>query len=397
VKTKKTLVVAAICFPPVLIGPAILMGNLFRHFPKGSYHVLMGRLDYALPRKDEDSRLPAHYTYARVPWLNSKGDWRRRIRSKLRFLSALLEFTWKGLKIIRREEIDTIFVVADYHVELAALLMHWITGKKIVLWLPDVYYIPENLKGWTRFVGRIIEPFLLRAVDTALVTGGPTQDYYQERYGLKTTVLLHSVDLNKYTGFQQPARQEKKVTDILFTGSVTLAQRGAILDMVRVVNEFPELDARLIVVSIESPHSLEEMGIAGPRVVCRQADREYIRVLQRSSDIHFLPLAFECHGMNHRIIVRTASPSKLPEYLAAGRPILVYAPPDSYYARYAREEGFGLVVDQPDPDLLHQAILKLQSDTSLCEQLVSNARRVAKEHHNSVKVSFQLQNLLKKG
>ncbi len=273
-------------------------------------------------------------------------------------------------------------------------MVHWFTGKKIVLWLPDVYYVPENLKGWTRFVDRIIEPFLLRAVDTALVTCKPTQDYYQERYRLKTTVLPHSVDLNKYTGLQQPALQGKKDTDILFTGSISVAQLGAILDMVRVVNEFPKLCARLIVASPVPSHILEEMGIAGPRVVCKQADREYIRVLQRSSDIQFLPLAFECHGMIHRTIVRTASPSKLPEYLAAGRPILVYAPTDSYYAQYACEDGFGLVVDQPDPGLLHQAILKLQGDASLREQLVVNARRTAKKHHDSAKVSAQLQQLL---
>lgn len=170
------------------------------------------------------------------------------------------------------------------------------------------------------------------------------------------------------------------------------------MDMVRIVNDFPELNTRLIIASIESPHRLEEMGItAGPRVVCMQANREEIPALQQSSDIIFLPLAFESQGMNHSTIVRTASPSKLPEYLAAGRPILVYAPSYSYYARYARQERFGLVVDQPDPDLLRQAIINLKNDKSLCEELATNARRVAKEHHDSVKVSFQLQNLLKIG
>ena len=92
--------------------------------------------------------------------------------------------------------------------------------------------------------------------------------------------------------------------------------------------------------------------------------------------------------------MRTASPSKLPEYLAAGRPILVYAPSHSYYAKYAGEHKFALVVDHPDLDMLHQAILKLKYDESLCKRLIANARRVAREHHDSAKVSAQLQEML---
>ncbi len=139
-KSKKVLVVAAICFPPCLIGPAILMGNLFRHFPKGSYHVLMGRLDHQWLPLDMDSMLPAQYTFTRYPSFNLRGNLFRRIRTLLRDIVALLEYFWKGLKIIRTEGIDTIFVVADHYVELPALLMHWLTGKKIVIWFPDLYY-----------------------------------------------------------------------------------------------------------------------------------------------------------------------------------------------------------------------------------------------------------------
>ena len=356
----------------------------------------MGRLDHQWLPLDMESMLPVQYTFARYPGLNLRGNLFRRIRIFLRNIFALHELVWKGLRIIRREKIDSIFVVSDHYVELAALIMHWLTGKKVVMWLPDLYYVPEvSYARWERILKRYLEPFLLRRINTVLVTGEATRDYYKEKYGINTRVLPHSVDLSKYSKFQFSAISDKKTIDILYTGSVTLAQHGAIMDIIKIINDFPELNARLIIASIESPDQLRGMGIAdGPRVVCIRANREEIPALQQSSDIIFLPLAFENHGMNHSTIVRTASPSKLPEYLAAGKPILVYAPPFSYYSQYAKQEGVGLVVDQHDPDLLYKAVFKLIGDQSLRQRLSENALRVAGEHHDSVKISTSLQQVL---
>ena len=392
-KTKKTLAVAAICWPPVLIGPAVLMGNLFRHFPEGSYHVMMGRLDHVWPPIDKNSMLPATHTFTRFPLCNSMGNGWRRMRAFARDLFALLEVTWKGLRIIRREKIDSIFVVADHYVELAALLMHWLTGKKIVLWLPDLYCVPELTRpNWAQSINRLIEPFLLRAMDLVLVTAKPTQEYYKEKYNLNTDILAHSVDLTRYD--LQHSHPSANVTRILFTGTVEPCNQGSILDMIKVITELPEFDMELAIVSPNVSKQLEEIGMKNHRVTCMRAKREEIPALQQSADILFLPLCFEEHGYRYPSIVQTASPSKLPEYLAAGRPILVYAPAQSYYARYARQEGFALVVDQPDLEQLRQAIIELQGDKALRQQLVVNARRVAMEHHDSAKVSAQLQYLL---
>lgn len=393
--TKKTLVVAAICWPPVLIGPAVLMGNLFRHFPEGSYQVLMGRLDHVWPPIDKDSMLPATHTFTRFPLCNSMGNWWRRMRAFARDVFALLEVTWKGLRIIRREKIDSIFVVADHYVELAALIMHWLTGKKIVLWLPDLYYV-SSISKTDRYkdLNRWIEPFLLRTVDDVLVTGKPTQEYYKEKYNVNTEILSHSVDISKYVFQNKQTHSKTKATKILFTGTIEPCNYGAILDIIKVITESPALNSELNIVSNSLPTQLKEISTKSPMVSCSHAKREEIPALQQSADILFLALSFERHGYHHPTIVRTASPSKLPEYLAAGRPILVYAPAESYYTRYARQEGFALVVDQPDLEQLRQAIIDLQRGEALCQRLVDNARRVAVERHDATKVSTRLQHLL---
>ena len=395
VNEKKTLVIAAIGFPPILIGTAIQMGNLFRHFPKNSYHVLTGRLDHTWPPIDKDSMMPAPYTFTRFPLFIQGSSWRWRIRNLLQNLFALLEITWKGLRIIHREKIDTIFVVADHYVELAALVLHWLTGNKIVLWLPDLYYIPENLKiGWTQTADRLIESFLLKKVDTVLVTAEATQEYYAEKYGIDTEVLPHTVDISKYGSQHEHYRSENRTTKIFFTGTVEPCNFGPLLDMIKVVNKNPELNLELSIISNNLSKDFKEICENNHRITYGHAKREEIPVLQQSADILFLPLSFEEHGYCHHSIVRTASPSKLPEYLIAGRPILVYAPAKSYYAEYARQEGFALIVDKPDCSTLRCAILELLNNADLRYRLVTAAKKTAEKYHDAKKVSARLQSML---
>jgi glycosyltransferase involved in cell wall biosynthesis len=65
------------------------------------------------------------------------------------------------------------------------------------------------------------------------------------------------------------------------------------------------------------------------------------------------------------------------ELLAAGRPILVHAPRDSFIAWYFTQHRCGLVVDKDDPAELAQGIDLLLSDGELRASLAKAARERA--------------------
>lgn len=387
-KKKKTLFISAMCFPPLLNGPAVLMGNLFRKFPKNSYTVLMGNLEHIWWRKDMQSMLDCSYNFSRYPIICYRGSLFRRIRLILRDIFSLWEMFFKGLNIIHKEKIDNIFVVTDHFVDIPALFIHFVTGKKITLWLPDIYYRPD-LTGFSKIASGLVEPFMLHAVNTVLVTCEATRLYYKEKYNLSTRVLPHSVDLADYADSKKQKRSLDNTTKITFIGSVNKYNYDNILDMIKVVSEHPKLNAEFVIIA-NNPEILDELCIKYPRLTCFGASREEIPLILQKADILFLPLSFK----EHEAIIRTSSPGKLPEYLIAGCPILVYAPPSSYYARYTKEMGFGLVVSKPDRRLLYDAVNKLKHDTVFREQLIVNAKKTAIEHHDSEKVSEMLQRIL---
>ena len=76
-----------------------------------------------------------------------------------------------------------------------------------------------------------------------------------------------------------------------------------------------------------------------------------------------------------RQIESTSFKSKIVDYLLAERPLIVWGPDYSTAVRHARSEGFGLVVDTPDPAAVVKALKRLRDDPGLGRRLVEAGAR----------------------
>ena len=113
---------------------------------------------------------------------------------------------------------------------------------------------------------------------------------------------------------------------------------------------------------------LERWGVTNRHITTGFVSRDEIGAIQRGSDILYLPQAFE--GAPEEMI-RCNFPTKALEYMAAGKPILVHSPAESYLSRAAREHGFGVVVDEPSPEALQNAMDRLVTDSDLRAECVT--------------------------
>jgi glycosyltransferase involved in cell wall biosynthesis len=76
--------------------------------------------------------------------------------------------------------------------------------------------------------------------------------------------------------------------------------------------------------------------------------------------------------------VRTVFSTKLLEYLVSGRPIIVFAPEESYHAISARKHGWGYPVTEDSPAALAAAIEKVTRSETLAARLVHGALQEAR-------------------
>ncbi|HYL69368.1 MAG TPA: glycosyltransferase family 4 protein [Candidatus Limnocylindria bacterium] len=108
-----------------------------------------------------------------------------------------------------------------------------------------------------------------------------------------------------------------------------------------------------------------------------------------SSNVRFLPFRpieqvphVMMAGDLHIVTIRrglegVVVPSKLYSILAAGRPVLTVAAPESDAARIVRESGCGLAVDPDDPAAVAEAIRELRNDPVRLAEMGRRARETA--------------------
>jgi glycosyltransferase involved in cell wall biosynthesis len=93
---------------------------------------------------------------------------------------------------------------------------------------------------------------------------------------------------------------------------------------------------------------------------------ELIDILSQTCDIMYCPYPF---ARNMEEVARLSFPSKIPTYLAAGRPILFHGPNYSSPAHYLRDREAGLICQTSEPAALNSALIQLVEDTNLYAQL----------------------------
>ena len=400
--------------PPFICGPSIFTYRLLRNFPVDTYIFLTNSFK-GKPMNMMENRLwlPDCNVYE----LN-KGLWK--LLARLQYISPKLKWLQvfallvRGMQVVRKESVSHLLVAPLAELGTFLLTTTWL--HRMTLLPMSIYFFDMFDRGkrrnWEDRMRSSIERQAVLAATNIFVMSEPLREHYQRKFRIRPILLPHPIDLCNY---KLPG-SEKKIEDnqsscplrIVFTGMIYESQLDAILNMVNVVNHMPNVE--LHIYSPITDHKRRWMGINGKHVVFhgRVSHQEALAV-QQKADILFLPMAFNYvypHMIQEkkpenlradldagRKVIETASPSKLPEYLAAGRPILIHAPEYSYVAWYGKTHRCAEVVSTNELEELHNAVLRLQKEKGYCDFLVSNAEKAALKH-DVKKVSKRLQQCL---
>ena len=395
IKTLKKTLIFSPAGPPLLTAGSILLSNLFRYFPEGSYCIFMrgwNSWDIRGAEVEKGNWLPCKYDFFDVPKL----FWRSLLLSPTLYdIAGLLMVPFvvlKGIKLVRREKVEIIMTRLDTEAFwLSAYFIHRLTRTPFFVYVEDLF--EENrLSSVRRLVAKGFEEPMLKKAARVFVISEHMRQHYARKYGLEASLLPTTVVLAATEGGDQCQQEEGRDRKIVFLGSIYWPQLSGLLDMVEAVNTLKGVKLYLYTPP-KRAEGLRSHGLSGPNVMYGFARRNQLPAVLRDADILFLPLTFDSRAPD---IIRTASPTKLPEYLAAGKPLIVYAPEDSYVSCYARERGFALVVDRPEVDELRRAILSLLQDRKLSNRLGRMARRTAEMNHDAKKISAVFQQYFQK-
>jgi len=365
--------------PPGDSSHAAVIYRLLRDLDPRHYCLLSSETVAAGGPSGASGGLPgARHALRPVPRLTRGYRWGLRLwRERVNFGVGVAVRARAMARILRSEGCDAVIVCTGGNDILdfpAAFLASRLTGTRFYAHLLDQYgEMVAHMLGEHVFAA--LEPMLLKRAAAVFAPNPFARDAIRSRYQIEAHVLHNSCDLAEYGGPVKAESADSVIAlnderRIVYTGSIGPLHYDAFRNLLAAVATLNRRNVTLHLYTAQPQSRLEGEGIRGPVVFHSPQPLAAVPALQEQADVLFLPLAFHS---DHPEIVRTAAPGKLGEYLAAGRPILVHAPPDSFVASYCRDHRCGIVVDRSDPAQLAAALESALSDPALRSQLRARA------------------------
>jgi glycosyltransferase involved in cell wall biosynthesis len=233
-----------------------------------------------------------------------------------------------------------------------------------------------------RFAQRC-EPVILKQATRVLCVTEAMRHYYEKKYGIRTALMPHCVPEKDFLGAPPTVRPPRMPRPtVLFVGGINDGMNVEALRVLASASELLPQDYELHFSTPSDLGGLKRLGISSSRLRVSYVSRAEARQLEAEAHVLVAPLS---HNGCSRDQVRTILSSKLLSYFISGRPIVVFAPEDSYQAESARKNGWGYVVTSNSAAVLAQAIEKVATDQDLAAKVVRGAlqeaeRRRAKVH-----------------
>ncbi|GAU83433.1 glycosyltransferase family 4 protein [Bosea sp. BIWAKO-01] len=211
----------------------------------------------------------------------------------------------------------------------------------------------------------------LRQATSCAAASGPMARHYQEIYGVPSTAVIASID---------PTLAQTPPTALGSTDSVVVGMVGQFYaseewrQLVTALNfakwRVGERKVVLMTFGHEPPPS--DIPDGHLKFMGWKDQPEVIRTIARNCDVAYCPYPF---AANMEEVSRLSFPSKVPTYLAAGRPILFHGPSYSAPYIYLKERGAAYLCRDAYATSVYNGLVHLVEDAVLYEATALAAQR----------------------
>lgn len=237
---------------------------------------------------------------------------------------------------------------------------------------------------------------LLNKVDLHLSICDEMSAEYNRRYSHPFISFHNTIDLEKWSpSIRKDSSPNAGVKIILFSGRIGTGIKQSLFELADAVDRVRVggIDARLHIQSPNiDPILADKLNQHISVVINPVIEYSEIPRLYANADILVIANDFSQSGIR---FLRYSMPTKAPEYLISGTPILVYASSETALYKLFHNNKLGHCVVNQEPEELSSGIKLLLSDIEYRKTLSNNAVAFAVENFNSRKVRSQFQNLLK--
>lgn len=384
------LVILTPVIPPAPSGQANVLLRLFEDWDPNSYSLIASRnIEPDISARKNLPLLKGRSYCADLPGL-PKNPFLKKVSYLPYFFINFIKRLRLILRVLRQDNLNAVLACSGDIFDLPAGYLAS-RLKKIPFY---AYLFDDYIYQWPKpfqFFAKIAERVFIKNANFVFVPNEYLARAYQKRYGIEPKIIHNpacaDLELDNKLAVKLPWDSTKNVIRIVYTGSIYHAHYDAFQNLAKVLNSVNE-KIELHLFTPQEKNSLKAKGIIGDSIFYHDYySPQEIKIIQQNADILFLPLAL---NSNIPEVIKTAAPGKMGEYLTMGKPILAYAPEDSFVSWYFKNYDCGFVVNQNDVESLKKTILFILENEDEAKRIVQNAVFQAKKdfHPETIKILF---------
>jgi glycosyltransferase involved in cell wall biosynthesis len=209
---------------------------------------------------------------------------------------------------------------------------------------------------------------------------------YKIRYNRDFITFHNTIDLKFWKQSQRNNYELSKNPTILYAGRIGMGIDSSlelIVKAIELVNEEYQMSIRFILQTQECPLWIDKYKSVVHKKFVSYSD---LPKVFSEADFLLLPYDFTPESIKY---IRYSMPTKAPEYMVCGTPIIIFAPEVTAIVKYAQKYQWAEVITENNLGLIVKSIKQLINNKDLRKQIAQNAIKTAEKNHNSVEVKNQ--------
>ncbi len=245
-------------------------------------------------------------------------------------------------------------------------------------------------KYWKKKIDREFRTLLDKASILLSISDEMAAEY-KIRYNKNFVTFHNAIDLKFWKNHQRNHYELSANATILYAGRTGLGIDTSLelfAKAITSVNEELNMSMKFILQTPERPYWLKKYkNIEHKRFV----PYENLPKVFAESDLLLLPYDFSVNAIK---FIKLSMPTKAPEYMISGTPILIFAPEITAVAKYANKFNWAKTITNNNLSEIKTAILQIITNKELRKYYAENAIKTAEKNHNSSFITYKFRSII---
>jgi len=214
---------------------------------------------------------------------------------------------------------------------------------------------------------------------------------YKIRYHKDFITFHNTIDIEFWKRYQRKNYDLNENPTILYAGRIGLGIDSSLelfAKAIEGINEELKLSVKFIIQTQEKP-----LWIKNYRNVIHNSFVSYndLPKVFAESDLLLLPYDFSPDSIK---FIKYSMPTKVPEYMITGSPIIIFAPEETAIVNYAKKYEWAKIIARNDILEVSNAIKQLIMNKDIREKYAINAITIAEKNYDSTEVTSRFRNVI---